>query len=138
VAPAEPRAGSEVADDVPPEPEPQPEVVDAPAFEAEPAGDLAEEPEAAASAEVEEPVVEIPRPEEDAPRQGSLFGLKRGDDPLVAEAIDLIQQSGRASASFLQRKLRVDFGTASQLLLILAERGVIELDADQSQGRLLR
>lgn len=138
LAPAEPRAGSEVADDVPPEPEPQPEVVDAPAFEAEPAGDLAEEPEAAASAEVEEPVVEIPRPEEDAPRQGSLFGLKRGDDPLVAEAIDLIQQSGRASASFLQRKLRVDFGTASQLLLILAERGVIELDADQSQGRLLR
>jgi len=83
-------------------------------------------------------VVEIPRPEEDAPRQGSLFGLKRGDDPLVAEAIDLIQQSGRANASFLQRKLRVDFGTASQLLLILAERGVIELDADQSQGRLLR
>lgn len=102
------------------------------------AGALVEEPEAMASAEVEEPVVEIPRPSEDAPRQGSLFGLKRGDDPLVAEAIDLIQQSGRASASFLQRKLRVDFGTATQLLLILAERGVIELDADQSQGRLLR
>ena len=94
----------------------------------------AEHPEAA----LDEPSVEIPRPEEANPRQGSLFGLKRGDDPLVAEAIDLIQQSGRASASFLQRKLRIDFGTATQLLQILAERGVVELDADQSQGRLLR
>lgn len=117
--------------------ESEPEEVPASVADAEPVEPPAEEPVAAAGG-VEEPVVEIPRPSEDALRQGSLFGLKRGDDPLVAEAIDLIQQSGRASASFLQRKLRVDFGTASQLLLILAERGVIELDADQSQGRLLR
>lgn len=134
---AEAGAAEDVAEEAD-QPEPEAERLEGAGVDEELAPTESETHESPAAAAVEEPVVEIPRPSDDALRQGSLFGLKRGDDPLVAEAIDLIQQSGRASASFLQRKLRVDFGTASQLLLILAERGVIELDADQSQGRLLR
>lgn len=99
-----------------------------------------------------EPIVAIPRPEplpepaivpvvrdveeQSAVRQQSLFGDGL-DQELVQEATDLVVGSRRASASFLQRKLRIDYPLAVELLAELAARGVVALEGDASQGRVL-
>lgn len=71
-----------------------------------------------------------------AARQQSLFGngLEQG---LVQEAIDLVVGARRASAGFLQRKLRIDYPLAVELLAELAARGVVALEGDASHGRVL-
>lgn len=48
-----------------------------------------------------------------------------GEDELLGEAKDLILRSGKASASFLQRRLRVGYARAARLLDLLEERGII-------------
>jgi S-DNA-T family DNA segregation ATPase FtsK/SpoIIIE len=47
------------------------------------------------------------------------------DDELVSEAIELVTAAGKASASLLQRRLRVGYARAARLLDILEERGVV-------------
>jgi S-DNA-T family DNA segregation ATPase FtsK/SpoIIIE len=46
-------------------------------------------------------------------------------DELYPEAYKVVVQSGKASASFLQRRLRVGYARAARLLDLLEERGVI-------------
>lgn len=95
----------------------------------------------------QDPPVEIPRSEPRAPvaepdgeraggRQQSLFsqGLEEG---LVQEAVDLVVAARRASAGFLQRKLRIDYPLALELLAELAARGVVALEGDATQGRVV-
>jgi hypothetical protein len=89
------------------------------------AGDMADE----------EPVVPIPRPTETA-TQRRLFP-EPVDEDLVRDAESLILESGRASASQLERRLRISYEHAMQLLSILAERGLIEIDAGAAQGRVI-
>ncbi len=48
-----------------------------------------------------------------------------GEDPLYEEAKRLVVESKKASASLLQRRLRVGYARAARLLDILEERGVI-------------
>jgi hypothetical protein len=102
-----------------------------------------------------EPVVAIPRPDPVVPpvseseqvaesdggrepvRQQRLFGASI-DEALVAEAAEIVTAWRRASATFLQRKLRVDYEMACQLLVELAARGVVELEGDASRARVLR
>jgi S-DNA-T family DNA segregation ATPase FtsK/SpoIIIE len=48
-----------------------------------------------------------------------------GDDSLVAEAIKLIKAEGHASASYLQRQLRVGYPRAARLMDQLEEMGII-------------
>jgi len=98
-------------------------------------------------AERQEPPVAIPRSEPRPPvadgdadrasgRQQRLFaqGLEEG---LVQEAVDLVVSARRASAGFLQRKLRIDYALALELLAELAARGVVALEGDATQGRVL-
>jgi S-DNA-T family DNA segregation ATPase FtsK/SpoIIIE len=47
------------------------------------------------------------------------------DDALFQEAADTVIRSGKASASLLQRRLRVGYARAARLLDILEERGVV-------------
>lgn len=47
------------------------------------------------------------------------------DDELYEEAREMVVQAGKASTSFLQRKLRVGYARAARLMDILEERGVI-------------
>jgi hypothetical protein len=103
-----------------------------------------------------EPTIAIPRPEaaassrlpsppraaaeraadEVSVRQQNLFGAGLEED-LVQEAIELVLGSRRATASLLQRKLRIDYEMACRLLVELAARGIIALDADAAQGRVI-
>jgi DNA segregation ATPase FtsK/SpoIIIE, S-DNA-T family len=47
------------------------------------------------------------------------------DDDLFEEAKDVVTQAGKASASLLQRRLRVGYARAARLLDVLEERGII-------------
>jgi len=55
---------------------------------------------------------------------GSLEG-DADDDELFDEAKQTVIQAGKASTSFLQRKLRIGYARAARLIDILEERGVI-------------
>jgi len=56
---------------------------------------------------------------------GSIDGGDDDGDPLMEEAVNVIMQSGKASASLLQRRLKVGYSRAARLLDIMEERGVI-------------
>ncbi len=60
-------------------------------------------------------------------RENTLFGtaLDSGDDELYEEAYGAVIEAGKASASYLQRKLKVGYARAARLLDMLEERGVI-------------
>ncbi len=89
---------------------------------------------APAPAPAQEPVTdgwpESPR------KQQQLFGAQL-EEGLVQEAIDVVTGSRRASVVLLQRKLRIDYARASELLIELAARGVIALEGDATHGRVL-
>ncbi len=48
-----------------------------------------------------------------------------GEEPLLNEAKDLILRAGKASASLLQRRLKVGYARAARILDLLEEQGVI-------------
>lgn len=47
------------------------------------------------------------------------------EDELLPRAIDLVRQHERASASLLQRRLRIGYSKAAQLLDLLEQRGIV-------------
>jgi S-DNA-T family DNA segregation ATPase FtsK/SpoIIIE len=53
------------------------------------------------------------------------FGENDDDDELLVKAIEVIKQAGKASASLLQRRLKVGYARAARLLDILEDRGII-------------
>jgi S-DNA-T family DNA segregation ATPase FtsK/SpoIIIE len=59
----------------------------------------------------------------------SMLGFENGEgweeDPLLDEAMEEVKRAGKASASLLQRRLRIGYARAARLLDILEERGVI-------------
>src|SRR5258708_29615243 len=53
-------------------------------------------------------------------------GSAAGDEgELLEEAVDTVQAAGKASASLLQRRLRVGYARAARLLDILEDKGII-------------
>lgn len=64
--------------------------------------------------------------DEAAPWEGLMKVMEEeGGDDLVKQAIDLVKTSRRASASLLQRRLRIGFPRAARLLDQLEEMGVV-------------
>ncbi len=47
------------------------------------------------------------------------------DDPLLEEAKDLIIRTGKASASYLQRRFRIGYARAASLLDMLEQKGIV-------------
>jgi S-DNA-T family DNA segregation ATPase FtsK/SpoIIIE len=62
------------------------------------------------------------------------MGDPADDDDLYEEAKDTVIKAGKASTSYIQRKLRVGYARAARLMDILEERGVIG-PADGSKPR---
>jgi S-DNA-T family DNA segregation ATPase FtsK/SpoIIIE len=52
-------------------------------------------------------------------------GSDDGGDDMLAEATEVVQQAGKASASLLQRRLRVGYARAARLLDLMEDRGII-------------
>jgi S-DNA-T family DNA segregation ATPase FtsK/SpoIIIE len=57
------------------------------------------------------------------------------EDELLGEAIELVKEHNRASASFLQRKLRIGYPRASRIIDQLEERGIIGPLGDDGRSR---
>jgi S-DNA-T family DNA segregation ATPase FtsK/SpoIIIE len=57
------------------------------------------------------------------------------EDKLLEEAIELVKEHNRASASFLQRKLRIGYPRASRIIDQLEERGIIGPLGDDGRSR---
>ncbi|MEX0916929.1 MAG: DNA translocase FtsK 4TM domain-containing protein [Candidatus Paceibacterota bacterium] len=55
----------------------------------------------------------------------SLDEAEENEDDLYEEAREIIVHSGKASTSYLQRKLRIGYARAARLMDILEERGII-------------
>ena len=62
---------------------------------------------------------------------GSMFNVTEstgegfGDDPMYEQAKKVVVEARKASASFLQRRLRVGYARAARLIDLLEERGVV-------------
>lgn len=66
---------------------------------------------------------------------GSLVGAKmlsfeeyeknNDDDELYEDAVEIVRQAGKASTSFLQRRLKVGYARAARLIDMMEERGVV-------------
>ncbi|HEX9738094.1 MAG TPA: DNA translocase FtsK, partial [Candidatus Limnocylindria bacterium] len=55
-------------------------------------------------------------------------------DPLLRQAIDVVRRSDKASASLLQRRLRVGYARAARILDQMEDRGIVA-PADGSRFR---
>ncbi|MCR5217474.1 MAG: DNA translocase FtsK [Treponema sp.] len=55
--------------------------------------------------------------------QMSLFG--DGEDPLYEKALDIVIQAGKASASYIQRRLSIGYNRAARLVEEMEERGIV-------------
>ncbi|MFH1171051.1 MAG: DNA translocase FtsK 4TM domain-containing protein [bacterium] len=86
-----------------------------------------------ANPEYEETVVEKTRATEEDLDVGDI------DDNLYEEAKEVVRQAGKASASLLQRRLRIGYARAARLLDIMEEKGVIgPLDGARPREVLIR
>ncbi len=81
------------------------------------------------------------RPEVTAPRRDGKAGGHPGDedeeddaDPLLQQAVDVVRRSDKASASLLQRRLRVGYARAARMLDQMEDRGIVG-PADGSRFR---
>lgn len=57
--------------------------------------------------------------------EGDFFAVDGGSDPRLDEVRDLVIRAGRASASFLQRRMSIGYARAARLLDLLEEEGTI-------------
>ncbi|UTC66785.1 MULTISPECIES: DNA translocase FtsK [unclassified Treponema] len=55
--------------------------------------------------------------------QGSLFGEE--SDPLYDEALEIVLAEGKASASYIQRRLKIGYNRAARIVEEMEERGVV-------------
>jgi S-DNA-T family DNA segregation ATPase FtsK/SpoIIIE len=81
------------------------------------------------------------RPEITAPKRDGKAGGTPGDadedddaDPLLSQAVDIVRRSDKASASLLQRRLRIGYARAARILDQMEDRGIVGA-ADGSRFR---
>jgi S-DNA-T family DNA segregation ATPase FtsK/SpoIIIE len=71
------------------------------------------------------PSVDEQTPDADAFRPPADFLSVEEQDDLFPQALELVQQHQRASASLLQRRLRIGYSKAAQLIDLLEQQGVV-------------
>ncbi|HRY55331.1 MAG TPA: DNA translocase FtsK [Spirochaetia bacterium] len=62
--------------------------------------------------------------DEDEEGEPSLFG-DEDDDPLFEKALEIVLQQGKASASYIQRRLKIGYNRASRLVELMEEKGIV-------------
>ena len=72
--------------------------------------------------------------EEEVEKDKSFFG----DDPLFNRALEIVITAGKASASFLQRRLKIGYNRAARLIEEMEERGIIGPQNGSKPREILR
>lgn len=54
-----------------------------------------------------------------------LFGNPYDEDPLYDQALEIVVQAGKASASYIQRRLKIGYNRAARLVEEMEERGIV-------------
>jgi S-DNA-T family DNA segregation ATPase FtsK/SpoIIIE len=62
--------------------------------------------------------------EEDEDGGPSLFN-DEDDDPLYQKALEIVLQQGKASASYIQRRLKIGYNRASRLVELMEDKGIV-------------
>jgi DNA segregation ATPase FtsK/SpoIIIE, S-DNA-T family len=62
--------------------------------------------------------------DEDEDGEPSLFG-DEDDDPLFEKALEIVLQQGKASASYIQRRLKIGYNRASRLVELMETKGIV-------------
>ena len=57
--------------------------------------------------------------------KGGVFGEGKQEDELLGEAVRIVLDSGQASISMIQRKLRVGYARAARLVDMMEEQGYV-------------
>jgi len=74
--------------------------------------------------------------EDDEELSPSLFS--DGDDPLYDKALEIVLQQGKASASFIQRRLKIGYNRAARLVEEMEQKGVVGPAQGSKPRELLR
>jgi len=64
--------------------------------------------------------------------------LSEGDDPLYEKALEIVVQQGKASASYIQRRLKIGYNRAARLVEIMEHQGVVGPAQGSKPRELLR
>ncbi len=62
--------------------------------------------------------------DEDEDDEPSLFG-DEDDDPLYEKALEIVLQQGKASASYIQRRLKIGYNRASRIVELMEAKGIV-------------
>jgi S-DNA-T family DNA segregation ATPase FtsK/SpoIIIE len=63
---------------------------------------------------------------------------EEGDDPLYDKAVEIVVQQGKASASYIQRRLKIGYNRAARLVEEMEHRGVVGPAQGSKPRELLR
>jgi S-DNA-T family DNA segregation ATPase FtsK/SpoIIIE len=74
--------------------------------------------------------------EEEEDTDPSLFS--GGDDPLYEKALEIVLQQGKASASYIQRRLKIGYNRAARLVEEMEQKGVVGPAQGSKPRELLR
>jgi len=74
--------------------------------------------------------------DEEEEAEPSLFSS--GDDPLYEKALEIVLQQGKASASYIQRRLKIGYNRAARLVEEMEHRGVVGPAQGSKPRELLR
>jgi len=75
---------------------------------------------------------------EEEEEEGNLSLFSDGDDPLYDKALEIVYQQGKASASYIQRRLKIGFNRAARLVDEMEHHGVVGPANGSKPRELLR
>jgi S-DNA-T family DNA segregation ATPase FtsK/SpoIIIE len=61
-----------------------------------------------------------------------------GEDPLYEKALEIVMQQGKASASYIQRRLKIGYNRAARLVELMEQNGVVGPAQGSKPRELLR
>jgi S-DNA-T family DNA segregation ATPase FtsK/SpoIIIE len=75
---------------------------------------------------------------DDEEEENDLSLFSDGEDPLYEKALEIVMQQGKASASYIQRRLKIGYNRAARLVEEMEEHGIVGPAQGSKPRELLR